>query len=328
MVDTLRAAVSRFGMLADGDAVSVALSGGADSVALLHALLSLREQYGVLVSACHVNHNLRGGDSTRDEEFVRRLCGRFGVPLEVRSADVRALKKKHQSIEEAAREARYSVFSELAEKSGGRLKIATAHTASDNAETVLLNLIRGTALKGLRGIPPVRGNIIRPLILCARRLTEEYCRVNGLEYVADKTNLSRGYIRNRVRLSLVPLIRGINPSFEEGITRMCDVLRADEEFLGKAASEIMKNAEVDGGYDAALIKSAEKPLLGRVIGAVLSENGVTPSNLGISRVAALVAEGKGKINLKKDKFAVVSGNTLKIMTITQNYRKNKNKKLK
>ncbi|MDR0222419.1 MAG: tRNA lysidine(34) synthetase TilS [Oscillospiraceae bacterium] len=312
MLDKVKAAVERFGMLERGANVMVALSGGADSVALLHAMLELAGEYGVFVSACHVNHGLRGGESDGDERFVRGLCGGLNVPLAARSADVKSSRKKRQSLEEAAREARYSVLADVAETTAGRVKIATGHTASDNAETVLINLIRGSALKGLCGIPPVRGDIIRPLIFCSRADTEEFCRARGLGYVTDSANFSLDYTRNKIRASLIPVIEGINPSFAAGITRMCGALREDEEFISK---------RVEPEYGADFLRTLEKPLLRRAIGGLLSRNGISPSNLMISRVEEIVMAGKGKINVEKNKFAVVGGDVLKIMTVPQNYRK-------
>ncbi|MCL2036706.1 MAG: tRNA lysidine(34) synthetase TilS [Oscillospiraceae bacterium] len=314
LLEKVKSAVSQYNMLEPNCSVSVALSGGADSVVLLHALLELRTEFGIEVSACHVNHNLRGEESNRDEDFARRLCGELRIPLKVRSVDVAASKKKHQSTEEAAREARYAFFSELAGLSSPRFTaIATAHTASDNAETVLLNLFRGTGLKGLCGIPPVREYLVRPLILCERSEVEEFCRQRGLTFVSDSTNSSEEFTRNKIRLSLLPLIKQINPSFEDSITRMCKILREDSDFLEKS-SEIGEN------YSVTYLKSLEKPLLSRIIKRLLSNNNISPTGLRVSQIIGIIESGKGKINLEKHQFALIRDGKLKIEKILQNYR--------
>ena len=306
MIDKIKAAIQQYNMLGQGDSVTVALSGGADSVALFHAMIDLREELDLVISACHVNHNLRGEESDKDEVFVRDLCGRLQVPIAVRSVDVKSIRKKHQSTEETAREARYGFFAEIPGK------IATAHTASDNAETVLLNLIRGTGLKGLCGIPPVRGKHIRPLILCERRDIEDFCRSRGLRYVTDSTNLSDEFTRNKIRLSLFPLINEINPSFTNCVTRMSGILREDSDFLESLTQR--------GDYSVKTLKSLEKPLLNRIIIDLLSNNKLSPSNTRIAQIIKIIETESGKVNLEKHKFAVIEGEMLKIIIKPQNYR--------
>jgi tRNA(Ile)-lysidine synthase len=281
--------------------VTVALSGGADSVALLHALLEL----GLNVTCCHVNHNLRGAESDTDEAFVRDLCKKWGVKVTVCSLNVKSLQKKHQSLEEAARNARYAFFSEFE-------TVATAHTASDNAETVLLNLIRGTGLKGLCGIPPVRDNIIRPLIECQRSDIEEYCKKHDLDYVTDSTNHCEEFTRNKIRMRLIPVIKQINPAFDCTVTRMCEILREDSDFL--------ENTAQCCDYSIKQLSNLEKPLLKRIIIGLLSHNNISPSNLRVSQIIEIIDNGQGKINLEKHKFALISDGILKIETIYQNYR--------
>ncbi|KAA3379260.1 tRNA lysidine(34) synthetase TilS [Akkermansia muciniphila] len=169
-------------MLKKGDSVLVCLSGGADSVSLLSVLRQLSGPWALTLYACHLNHCLRGEEARRDEDFVRALCKEWGVPLTVGREDVgKFAKESGRSVEEAAREVRYALFA----KEAGRLgaKIATAHTLSDDVETVLFHVTRGTGLSGLCGIPPVRGNIIRPLLCCTRREVEAYLAEEGLSYV-------------------------------------------------------------------------------------------------------------------------------------------------
>jgi len=165
MLNKLLVFVREQALIRPGDTVICAVSGGADSVALLFALYLIKDKLGICLEAAHFNHNLRGEESDRDEAFVRELCGRYDVPLHVGSGQIQAGKK---GLEAAARDARYAFLNEI----GG--KIATAHTADDNAETVLMHLIRGTGLKGLGGIAPVRGRIIRPMLKCTRQDVEDF----------------------------------------------------------------------------------------------------------------------------------------------------------
>jgi tRNA(Ile)-lysidine synthase len=310
MIEKVKLAIEKYNMINSGEAVTVALSGGADSVALLHVLLKL----GIETSACHINHNLRGEESDRDEQLVRDLCREADVKLKVFSIDVRSMQKKHESIEEIARKARYRVFEEFH-------CVATGHTASDNSETVLINLIRGTGLKGLCGIPPVRCNnccnnqvkIIRPLILCERSDIEEHCRNHGLQYATDSTNSSDEFTRNKIRMGIVPIIKEINPSFDSSVTRMCEALREDSDFLEKSSES--------PHYRAEYLRSLEKPLLTRIIMRLLSNNNISPSNLKISQIIEIIESEKGKINVAKHKFALIEDGILKIETIPQNYRK-------
>ena len=203
-------------MTQPGDTVICAVSGGADSVCMLHVLLSLRNTLGITVEAAHFNHQLRGEESDRDEAFVRTLCAELGVVLHVDNGDVRArAAKTHESVEEAARALRYAFFSSLPGL------IATAHTQDDNLETVLLNLTRGTGLAGLCGIPPRRERFIRPMLAVSRAEIEAYLAQNGLSHVTDSTNFLPDARRNRLRQSVIPLLKAENPSLCETAFRMC-----------------------------------------------------------------------------------------------------------
>lgn len=226
-------------MLKQGDSVIVGLSGGADSVALLCVLLKLQESLGLTLSACHINHNLRGEESLRDAHFCQTLCGRLGIPLVIKSVDVEGYCARHHcATEEGARFLRYEVLQSL----NPNAKIATAHTLSDNAETLLLNLSRGAALEGLCGIPPVRDNIIRPLINCTRAEVEDYLKVLEQDFVTDSTNLTNDYKRNRIRHELMPLLKALNPSFEQAVRRATDALRADKALLGQLVEQALNDA--------------------------------------------------------------------------------------
>ena len=179
-----------------GDHIICAVSGGADSVALLFSLYLLKEKLDFRLSAAHFNHNLRGEESNRDEQFVRDFCDRYDIPLMVGSSTVTSGKK---GLEAAARDARYSYLRSLPGK------IATAHTADDNAETVLLHLIRGTGLKGLGGITPISGNVIRPMLSVTRQDVENFLQDWSLPHIEDSSNHTDAFLRNRLRHHVMPL---------------------------------------------------------------------------------------------------------------------------
>lgn len=304
-------------MLSSGDEVVVALSGGADSVSLLHSLWKLREELRIKLYACHVNHGLRGEESDGDMRFCQELCTRLGVELFLLETDVRASQQKHESIEETARKVRYDFFAQVSE---GR-KLATAHNANDSAETVLLNMLRGTGLKGLCGIPPVRGNIIRPLIYCTRDEVERYCGDNSLGFVTDKTNLCDDYTRNKVRHSVLPELLKINSSFLDTAARMQKNLREDSDFLEAMAQDALTDAAVEGGHSAEKLAVLPKPVRSRAIRRILMNGGIEPSSLRISMAEEIILNGSGKINPCRNRFVTVKKGRVFVETHEQIYKK-------
>ena len=226
MLDQLLSTIRRYDMIQRGDTVICAVSGGADSMALLFAMYLLRDKLGVQVQAAHFNHNLRGAESDEDEAFVRDFCKHYDIPLFVGSAQVVSGEK---GLEAAARDARYAFFRSL---SG---KIATAHTADDNAETVLMRLVRGTGLKGLGAIAPIRGNIIRPLLNITRREILSFLEEYHIAYRQDSSNATDDFLRNRLRHHVMPLLTQENPRLAENLSAMALRLRQDEEALAAMA---------------------------------------------------------------------------------------------
>lgn len=204
MYEKIKEYVRAYDMLEQSDSVIAGVSGGADSVCLLSVLLKLREIYALKITAVHVNHQMRGTQADADEDFVRELCERLGVPLKVCRVDVPALaKERGLSSEEAGREARREAFALAAAEHKGT-KIALAHHIDDNVETLFLNIARGTGLRGLGGMQPVKGLYIRPLLCVKRREIEEYLGENGIEYCIDQTNFQDTYTRNRIRNHVIP----------------------------------------------------------------------------------------------------------------------------
>lgn len=315
--DKIAKAICDYNMISEGDAVVIALSGGADSVSLLCALKKLSQELSFSLSACHVNHGLRGEESDGDMRFCKELCDKLGVGLEILTTDVRSFQRKHESLEETARRIRYDFFAKVSQ---GK-KLATAHNSNDSAETVLLNMMRGTGLKGLCGIPPVRGNIIRPLIYCSRDEVEQFLEKNSLSYVTDKTNLSDDYTRNKVRHLILPEMLKINPSLLDTVSRMEKNLREDSELLEALADEALQSAKGDRGYKTAVLSQQPKPILRRAIKRILMSGGVEPSTLRIEMTEEIILAGKGKINPCKGKFVTVRKGEVFIEKQEQVYKK-------
>lgn len=294
-----RQTIERYSMMKGKKAVVVGVSGGADSMALLSFLCSLREEFGITVTAAHVNHGLRGDEADRDEQFVRSWCEKNDVEFVVLHADVAAkAKAEGKTVEEAGRSVRYDFFEKKACERGA--VIATAHTLSDSIETQIMNLARGTGLRGLCGIPPVRGNIIRPLIRCTRADTEEYCRKNGVKYVDDSTNFSHDYTRNRVRLDLVPQLYRLNPAFDKAAARLIDSLEEDARCLEEAArNRLAKAARGNGVYDlAVLLRDCPKAILSRCVSAAaLDFTGRAQEAKHIDTMVDIALCGKGKTEI-------------------------------
>lgn len=283
--------------------VAVALSGGADSVSLLRALAESADLLGITVCACHLNHGLRGEESDRDEQFCKSLCEKLQIPIYTKRIDVAAHQNKHEGTENAARRVRYAFFREIHERVGG--VVATAHTASDNTETVLLNLTRGTGLRGLCGIPPRREFIIRPLLKVTREDVERYLDSIGQDFTTDQTNLSLDYTRNKIRMNITPRLEEINPTFAQAVARMCGAAREDCEFLEELAERALAEAESGRGYDAAKINALPEAVKSRAVRKILEDGGIEPSALRINTAKALLAQRSARFNPCKNRYFTI-----------------------
>jgi len=264
-------------MVQPGDTVICAVSGGADSVALLFAFYLLKEKLGIRLEAAHFNHHLRGEESDRDEAFVSALCDRYDIPLHIGGGQVTAGKK---GLEAAARDARYAFLRTL------NGKVATAHTADDNAETILMRLIRGTGLKGLGGITPVQGQIIRPMLRITRQEVEGFLEEWCLSHIEDSSNESDAFLRNRIRHHVMPLLAAENPKIAENLSQMALRLRQEEEFLSlQVDSTTLPTVES--------LKTMPKALRSRYLAAFLECSGVRePEDAHIAQAEALVFSEK------------------------------------
>ena len=268
MICKVISTVDKHKLLENVKSVAVGVSGGADSVCLLHVLSCLKDKYGIILKVAHINHNLRGEEALRDEIFVRELCKKWNVELSVFSVDIKEeAERLGVGEEECGRLVRYRCFSEL-----GCDAVAVAHSLSDSIETMMFNLARGTAIKGLCGIPAKREpNIIRPLIDCTRKEIEAYCKENCLAYVTDSTNLTCEYTRNHIRHNLIPDIARINNSFEKSISRCMCSLSEDADFIEKEAYKLYNESVLDNGYSAAVLLEGHIALRKRVYHRILSE---------------------------------------------------------
>ena len=257
MVNKICAFLKRYEMVQPGDRVICAVSGGADSMALLWAMYLLKDKLQISLSAAHFNHHLRGAESNRDEAFVTEFCEGYGIPLYKGEGNIVPGAK---GLEAAAREARYAFLHSLPGK------IATAHTADDNAETLLMHLIRGTGLKGLGGISPVLGNRIRPMLTVTRQEVLAFLESYHISYVEDSSNREDTFLRNRLRHNVMPLLKEENPRLAESLTEMALGLREDEALLEtKLAGKHLSVSE---------LKEMPSSQRARVLGAFLENCGV------------------------------------------------------
>lgn len=263
-------------LLPRGGHVLCALSGGADSVCLLHWLNGLREEWGITLTAAHYNHQLRGAESQRDEQFVRDFVSQYcpEVPLIVGAGDVAAHAARTQTgLEEAARDLRYAFLEETARQVGADV-IATAHHALDNAETVLLNLLRGSGLRGLTGIPLRRGCIVRPFLTTRREELDAYLAAFDLPYAEDSSNADCRFARNRVRHQLLPLLQQVQPRAAEHLSKTARLLAQDEDYLTQQAARALPEPEVIANgisVPAALIAQQHPALAVRMVRMLLDE---------------------------------------------------------
>jgi tRNA(Ile)-lysidine synthase len=236
----VRGTIRRYHMIEPGDRIGVAVSGGIDSVALLDVLVSLRDELHIALLVLHLNHGIRGEEARRDQRFVRGLSKQYDLPYLDKVVDVPAyMKKTSRSIQEAARELRYRFFEE-AREAHGLDKVAIGQIADDQAETVLMRLLRGGGTRGLKGIPPVRGRYIRPLLAVWRKELLAYAGHKGISFVQDSSNNEEKYLRNRIRHRLFPVLQEYNPSIKLRLLHLAQVLSEDASYLDALADEIAK----------------------------------------------------------------------------------------
>lgn len=253
LLDTVR----KYSLAPSGSRMLVAVSGGQDSTALLLALFELRHELGISLAAAHLNHGLRGAESEEDAEWVAELCGSLPVPLHSACVDVKAIRRRrHISLHEAGREARRRLLNQAAAETGAGV-VAVGHTEDDRVETVLMNLLRGAGIAGLGGFPPRSGPIVRPLYHTPRSLTASYCAAAGVTPRSDSSNASAAYLRNRVRMELLPLLASLCGADVRGaLLRMAGIASADNEVLEVLARESLSSMEAASTPDLVRLPAA------------------------------------------------------------------------
>jgi len=284
-----------------GENVIVGISGGPDSVCLLHALACLSERLEIKVYGAHVNHMLRGDESDSDEQYVSDLCRKIGVELYTKSINVKEMAEKMKlSLEDAGRQARYEFFYELSDKLGNA-KIAVAHNKNDQAETVLMHMLRGSGLEGLRGMDYIRGKIIRPLLDIERSDIEEYCRKNYLQPRTDSSNTHTVYTRNKIRLELIPKVQELlDIDLIKTVSRMSELIKADSDFINLNALKEYNSCKRDigegqVGLDLLKLVDLHPAILSRVIRFAINDvkgdlKGI--ENIHIKYVENLILNGR------------------------------------
>ncbi|HAN10567.1 MAG TPA: tRNA lysidine(34) synthetase TilS [Clostridiales bacterium] len=323
MIKKVVEAIQKHDMINNGEKIVVGVSGGADSMSLLHILLALKNEYNIKIIVVHINHGIRGQEAARDESFVKEYCENNHILTYIFKCNVKEYAKTtHITEEEAGRKLRYEKFTEVLRAENAD-KIAIAHNENDCVETVLINLIRGTGLKGLTGINAKNNNIIRPLICCTRDEIESYCEENKLKYVIDSTNIENVYTRNKVRNQLIPYIKeNINEKVTDNIFRMTILLEEVEEYMEKEAyknfNAVVKSVKKDCiQIDIEGLKRCENAIIKRVLRKALYE--IAGENLKdiymghVHDIITMMNKQSGKqLNLPNNIIAQKDFNILKI----------------
>lgn len=317
MNNLVLAAIEKYNMISTGDRVVVALSGGADSVSLLDALCSLKEKYNLTIYAAHLNHNLRGEEAERDENFCKILCENYEVELFIKSIDIHTLANEQKISEElCGRNERYKFFDELSVRLNA--KIATAHSASDNAETLIYNIARGSSVRGLSAIPPKRGRIIRPLIEVSRAQIEEYCKQKGLAFVTDSTNLTDDYTRNRIRHSVMGTLRDINPQLEQSVSQLSESAREVTDYLNKQAQAALDKCKTQFGFSCKMLLQLDTAVLKHSLVLLCERTAkLTPEHRHIELMIKILNNG-GAVNLSSKFIAVSKQGIFRIISVNDN----------
>ncbi|MDO4731565.1 MAG: tRNA lysidine(34) synthetase TilS [Clostridia bacterium] len=306
--------VKDFSMIEPNDTIIAAVSGGADSMALLYAIANLLKDYNLTIIAAHLNHGIRGKEALRDENFVRSYCKENNIKCEVCHKDIPQIAKEQSiGVEECGRNERYKFFFSLAEKYNA--KIATGHTLSDKVETMMFNIIRGCGLNGLKSIAPKRGIIIRPIINLSREETEKFCKANQVGFILDSTNLQTDYTRNKIRLEIISEIKKINPNFENTALRLMENAYDDNEFIANQAIEIFNKAKTDNGLNLDFLENVNKSVLSRVINLFAGSN---CEKKHIELIKKLINRECNAVNIKGNRIVYIKNNILQIKECKKN----------
>lgn len=303
-----------------GEKVLVALSGGPDSVFLLHFFNKFKNKFKIEIGAAHINHRLRGNDSERDELFCKAICDELSVPFYILRKDIKSYSKKNKiSLEVAGRKIRYEFFEKISSENKYD-KIVTAHNADDNAETVLLNLIKGTGIKGIAGIPVKRNNIVRPILSLTKKEILDYLNENQFEYRVDESNLSNDFERNFLRNEVIPLIqKNINPAFSNSALNTSLNLQRLNIGLAAIVSGLKSTVKVKFNRSVSIpidfIKSENKFIISYTIKELIDENfSVKLESNDLKKIFMLVKKQSGKSEeLSENLIALKERNEIRIV---------------
>ena len=259
--------IKKYKFINSGDKIILGVSGGPDSIAMLDILRQLMSELKFDIFVVHINHNIRGKDADEDEKYVKKYCQKYNIKFFAKKIDVPTIAKNEKiGTEEAGRKVRYEYFEEILKETKSN-KIAIAHNKNDKVETIIMHLLRGSGISGLKGIEPIRGNkFIKPLIECDRQEIEKYCRENNLQPRIDKTNFENEYTRNKIRNIVIPYIKKeFNPNIIETITRLAEVVSSEDDFIENIANENYKKLLIIEEKNRIELKLKEFNLLDEVL---------------------------------------------------------------
>lgn len=310
--------VEKYNMLSKGDRVLIGVSGGADSIALLEFFVSVKEKYDLDICVAHIEHGIRGEDSVSDAEFVENYCKKLGVKFYLKTIDAPNLAKKAKmGVEEYSRMARYDFFSTIECD-----KIATAHNLTDNIETLLFRLARGTGLKGACSIPAVRGKIIRPFIEVSSSEIRKWCNDNNIPYRVDCTNSDSAYSRNLIRLEILPLFEKLNANYQDNIDDFISDVNEDYSFIDNYVKSIYPKIVKDNEIDLPKLNELDLPIKKRILIMFFNENGYSLNRIHLQSVIDITLKS-GKSQIKENVFAISAKGKIRLAKFNDLNKKDK-----
>lgn len=299
--------VKKYNMLSRGDRVLIGVSGGADSIALLEFFVSVKEKYDLDICVAHIEHGIRGEDSVNDAEFVKNYCKKLGVNFYLKTIDAPNLAKKAKmGVEEYSRMARYDFFNTIECD-----KIATAHNLTDNIETLLFRLARGTGLKGACSIPAVRGKIIRPFIEVSSGEIRKWCNDNNIPYRVDCTNSDSAYSRNLIRLEILPLFEKLNANYQDNIENFISDVNEDYAFIDDYVKNIYPKIVKNNEIDLPKLNELDLSIKKRILIMFFDENGYSLNRIHLQSVIDITLKS-GKSQIKENVFAISAKGKIRI----------------
>lgn len=310
--------VEKYNMLSKGDRVLIGVSGGADSIALLEFFVSVKEKYDLDICVAHIEHGIRGEDSINDAEFVENYCKKLGVKFYLKTIDAPNLAKKAKmGVEEYSRMARYDFFNTIECD-----KIATAHNLTDNIETLLFRLARGTGLKGACSIPAVRGKIIRPFIEVSSSEIRKWCNDNNIPYRVDCTNSDSAYSRNLIRLEILPLFEKLNANYQDNIDDFISDVNEDYSFIDNYVKSIYPKIVKDNEIDLPKLNELDLPIKKRILIMFFNENGYSLNRIHLQSVIDITLKS-GKSQIKENVFAISAKGKIRLAKFNDLNKKDK-----